>query len=129
MPIAQRGHVIGLLGVQAREDDPSLTEGQISMVQTISEQMELILDNARLFEEARLRAGQERQVREIASRVRESLDIDTVLQAVVREIGEALNLAEAEVRMGAPGGGELNRLATAGAKAGNSISGDEEGRS
>jgi hypothetical protein len=31
--------------------------------------------------------------------VRETLDVDTVLQTAIREIGEALGMAEVEVRL------------------------------
>jgi hypothetical protein len=37
---------------------------------------------------------------EVASRIRETLDMDTVLQTTIREIGEAIGIAEVEVRMG-----------------------------
>ena len=41
-----------------------------------------------------------RQASEVATRLRESLDIDTLLQTAVREIGRTLNLAHVEVRVG-----------------------------
>ena len=40
---------------------------------------------------------------EVAARMRETLDLDTVLQTAIREIGQALGIAEVEVRMGAGG--------------------------
>ena len=104
LPIEQRGHVVGLLGLQMLEQGSGerLTEGQIDMVHTISEQMGLILDNARLLEEARTRASQERRVSDITARMRATLDVDTVLRTAMREISETLDLSELVVRVGTP---------------------------
>ncbi len=55
---------------------------------------------ARLYEDARRRATREQLVSEVTARMRESLDMDTVLQTAIREIGDALGIAEVEVRMG-----------------------------
>lgn len=99
VPIAQRGHVIGLLGVERSDRDEPLSEGQVEMVQTVSEQMELILDNARLLEEARTRAGQERKVREVAARMRESLDVESVLRTAIDQMYQTLGLEEIAVHL------------------------------
>jgi hypothetical protein len=58
------------------------------------------LESAQLFEETQRRASRERLIGEVTARVRETLDMDTVLQTAIREVGEALGLAEVEVRMG-----------------------------
>lgn len=102
VPLSQRGHVIGMLGLLAGQESVPLNEGQVSMVRAISEQMELILDNARLFEEARLRAGQERKVRDVAARMRETLDVESVLRAAADEMYQALNLDELVIRLTPP---------------------------
>ncbi|MBN1583989.1 MAG: GAF domain-containing protein, partial [Anaerolineae bacterium] len=109
LPIEQRGHVVGLLGLQMLEQDSGerLTEGQIDMVHTISEQMGLILDNARLLEEARTRASQERRVSNITARMRQSLDVETVLKTAADEMYQALNLDEIVIRLATPDAGDV----------------------
>ncbi|MBN1934846.1 MAG: GAF domain-containing protein [Anaerolineae bacterium] len=102
VPLSQRGHVIGLLGLSADRESQPLDEGQVSMVRAISEQMELILDNARLFEQARMRAGQERKVRDVATRMRETLDVASVLRTAADEMYQALNLDELVIRLAPP---------------------------
>jgi hypothetical protein len=52
-----------------------------------------------LFEETLLRAERERLMSEITSRVRETLDIDTVLKTAAKELQKALDLEEVEIRM------------------------------
>jgi len=64
------------------------------------DQLGVALDSARLFEETQERAERERLVGDLTSRMRASLDIDTVLQTAAQEIRRALNLEEVEVRLG-----------------------------
>ena len=66
--------------------------------------MGLIIENSRLFAEAQSRAARERRAREITARMRQSLDIETVLQTAVREMGEALELGDVSIQLLAPGG-------------------------
>ena len=40
---------------------------------------------------------------EVTTRMRETLEVDTVLQTAVRELGNALGMAEVEVRLGGSG--------------------------
>jgi hypothetical protein len=58
------------------------------------------LDGTRLYQDAQRRAAQDRLVGEVTARMRETLDIDVMLQTAIREIGNALGLAEVEVRLG-----------------------------
>ncbi|MBN1261763.1 MAG: GAF domain-containing protein [Anaerolineae bacterium] len=57
------------------------------------------LENMGLLETARQRAEHEQMIGEVTTRMRETLDVDTVLRTVIREIGDALGLDEVEVRM------------------------------
>ena len=45
-------------------------------------------------------ASREQFIGQVAARVRETLDINTVLKTAMREIGSALDVSEIEVRMG-----------------------------
>jgi len=58
------------------------------------------LESARLFEESQRRASQEQLTSEITSRIRETLDIETILETAVNEIGSAMGLAALEVHIG-----------------------------
>jgi GAF domain-containing protein len=98
-PIRLREQVYGVLGFHQEEGDQPWTEDQIALVTAISDQMGLILENSRLFEEAQLRAARERRAREVTARMRESLDVEAVLRTAVREMGEALNLHDVTIRL------------------------------
>jgi GAF domain-containing protein len=70
------------------------------MLETIIEQIGVALDGARLYEETQIRASSERVIGEISTRMRETLDVETVLQTAARELRSVLDLAEVEIRMG-----------------------------
>jgi GAF domain-containing protein len=70
------------------------------MVSETLSQIALALENARLLEEAGWRIEREHLVSEVATRIRQTLDIEVVLQTAVRAIAESLDIPEVEVRLG-----------------------------
>jgi two-component system NtrC family sensor kinase len=98
-PISLREQVLGVLGLHRSQADEPWTEEQIELVEAICEQMGLIIENSRLFAEAQSRAARERRAREITARMRQSLDVETVLQTAVREMGESLNLSDIAIQL------------------------------
>ncbi len=99
-PIHLRGQRLGSIALRQSAGDTPWSEEELALVEELSTQIGLALDNARLLEETQRRAEQEQLIGDITARVRETLDVDTVLQTAIREIGQALDLAEIEVRMG-----------------------------
>lgn len=99
VPIALREHVLGVLGLRRLDADQPWTEEQIDLLAAVSEQMGLIIENSRLFSEARSRAARERRARQIVARLRQSLDIEEVLATAVQELGDALQLQEVTIRL------------------------------
>ena len=99
-PITLRGEIIGALGIH---DDPGARQwsaADVALIEAVAERMALAADNLRLLDETQRLAARDRIIGEVTARVRETLDVDTVLQTAVREIGDALNIAQVEVRMG-----------------------------
>jgi GAF domain-containing protein len=66
----------------------------------MANRLESALDTARLYQETQQSALYERIVSDVSARMRETLDIETMLKTAAREIQQALNLAEAEIRLG-----------------------------
>ncbi len=99
LPLVLRGQVIGTLGFR-RQDGQSWDARTVEVAQAIVEEMVRALESARLFEEAQARAAREQVTARVVARIRESLDLDTVLRTAAQEMQRVLNLAEVEVRVG-----------------------------
>ena len=100
MPIRVRGQVVATLDVWPQDEE--LDVETKSLLEAIAERLGQTLENARLFEETRQRAEAERLVADVAGRMRETLDIETILKTAAVEFRRTLKLDEAEVRLGVP---------------------------
>jgi GAF domain-containing protein len=100
IPLKIRGQVLGVIEAQKPEGTGHWAREEVEILETLVERLGVTLESARLFQETQRRAARDRLLGEVTARVRETLDMDSVLQTAVREIGLALNLAEVEVRMG-----------------------------
>jgi GAF domain-containing protein len=77
------------------------TPDEVALAEAVATQASLALESAWLYTETQRRAMRDQLTTQVASQLRGSLDIDTILQTAVREIGQLLELAEVEVRVGA----------------------------
>jgi GAF domain-containing protein len=100
IPLKSRGQVIGVIEAQKPDGPGQWAREEVDLLETLVDRLGVTLESARLFQETQRRAAQEQLMGEVTARMRETLDMDTVLQTAIREIGDALNIAEVEVRMG-----------------------------
>ncbi len=100
IPIRVRGAVIGVINTTRRPGEGDWNTTDRTFLETIAEQLGVALDSARLYAETRRRAEEDRLVDELTGRMRATLDLRSVLETAAREMRQALNLAEVEVRLG-----------------------------
>ncbi|HSM56338.1 MAG TPA: GAF domain-containing protein [Candidatus Sulfomarinibacteraceae bacterium] len=101
VPIMRRGQVLGVLDVQDNEVG-GLTTENAELLQSISNQVAVALQNARLFAEAERRAQREALLGDIAQQIQSTTDVDSALQVAVRELGRALERKQTAVRLMTP---------------------------
>jgi GAF domain-containing protein len=99
MPIKVRGHTIGVIDAHKPAGAGEWTAEEAALMETLADQLGVALESTRLYQDSQHRAATEQLIGEVTARMRESLDMDRVLQTAVREIGQALGIAEVEVRM------------------------------
>ncbi len=99
VPILLHDQVIGQIILEREGADTAWTENEKALARAIGAQAGLALESARLLRATQEQAIQDRMIGDISGRVRETLDIDVMLQTAVREIGQVLDLAEVEVRL------------------------------
>ncbi len=100
VPVMLRDQVIGVIGLEDDDPEHRWSADEVLIVETAANQAALTLENVRLLAETRRNAERQAFIGQVAARVRETLDIDTVLKTAIVEIGSALDVAEVEVRMG-----------------------------
>jgi GAF domain-containing protein len=101
LPIVIRDELIGTIDAHKAPAAGAWTAEELELVETVTEQLGMALDGARLYQDSQRRVVRERVLAEIGARMRETLDLEGVLQIAVREIAGAFEMAEVEVRMGA----------------------------
>jgi hypothetical protein len=73
----------------------------LSLVEEMADRLALALESARLFEETQSRVRRERTIRQITEQVRRAVDVETILQTTVAELGEIIGAPRVYVRLGA----------------------------
>jgi GAF domain-containing protein len=111
MPLLSRGEVVGVASLEFAGESSRFSEADLQLIDQISLQISSAFDVARSFEQATLRAERERRVGEITSRIRETLDIHTILKTAAQEVRQALGVPEVTVRLTseAEGGGGVKQ--------------------
>jgi GAF domain-containing protein len=102
VPIRLRGHKIGSLVLRRDSEAAPWSSEENALVEDLSEQIGLALENARLMDETQRRAAREQALSQMTTRFSRFLDTDTVLQTAVRELGQLLEVDEVSVYVGDP---------------------------
>jgi GAF domain-containing protein len=98
-PITLRETTIGVIGYESESIDHVWRDDERALLETVASRVSLALENTRLVAEAQQRADRERLISQVTTRMRETLDIETILKTAVMEIRQSLGLSEAEVRL------------------------------
>jgi GAF domain-containing protein/HAMP domain-containing protein len=98
IPLKAGERVIGALDVQ-HSIAHTFSADDISVLQILSDQLAVAIENARLFEETLSRAQREQTVLELTSEVRAHEDLSGMLQTAVREMRQALGAKRSSIRL------------------------------
>lgn len=99
-PLRVQQRTLGALSFKAARP---WTEEEQRLVGSVVTQLGLALENARLLEDTRLSAQQEKARSEIVGRVRSSMQVDTVLRSATEELGRALGVERVRIQLLPPG--------------------------
>jgi GAF domain-containing protein/HAMP domain-containing protein len=105
VPLKVRNQVIGVLNFEKGEVDKAWTPEEVALLETLAEQLGMALESARLYQDTQRRAAREELIGQVTSRMRESLDLETVLKTAADEMRRVLGLDEFVISL-ATGGAE-----------------------
>jgi PAS domain S-box-containing protein len=101
VPLFADGRVTAVLAV-ASEKPRLFTPSETELMQDLANETALALGHASSRDALEEALERERLIGEIGRRVRSELDLDAVLNVAVREVGMALDLSRAFIRLGDP---------------------------
>jgi GAF domain-containing protein len=90
VPVKLRGQTIGVLNINAPTKGRSWNQDEINLAQAVSDRLALALDNARLLQDSQRRAAKEAKIGEVSAKIGASINMRSVLETAVEELGRAL---------------------------------------
>jgi GAF domain-containing protein/HAMP domain-containing protein len=97
VPLRMRGEIIGVVAWELPAAD--YDSNKLQLAENLVERLAFSLDNARLFEQTQLATQRERLVNEISAKLTAQADVNEILHAAVREVGEALRVPQVSIRL------------------------------
>jgi len=102
VPLVLHGQNIGNIILKRKGSTRSWSERERVLVEKVANQVALALENSRLVDETQKNAVRDQVIANISARVRETLDVESVLRTATTELRRAFDLKEAEITIGTP---------------------------
>lgn len=98
IPLKIGASVIGVFNIH--HDRPNaFSDDNISVLHILADQVAIAVQNVRLFEQTYLRAEREKSVVNITSRIRETREVDSMLQTALTELHSVLGAHRGSIRL------------------------------
>ena len=102
VPMILHGQNIGNIVLKRKGISSTWSERERILVEKVAAQVALALENSRLVDETQKNAMRNQVIANISSRVRETLDVESVVRTATTELRRVFDLKEAEISIGAP---------------------------
>ncbi len=99
VPIKVRGETIGVIDIRSINQNRTWDKTDLATVQTIADRLAFALENARLVDESQKRAARERAVSEMTAKIGSSVDVNSILQQTVKELGLIIGNSEVVIQL------------------------------
>ena len=100
VPLVLYGETIGTIKLKKKGGTSEWSDRERLLVEKIADQVALALENSRLVEEAQKSALRDQMIANISTRVRETLDVESVIRTAATELRRVFDLKEAEINIG-----------------------------
>ena len=102
VPVSVRGQVIGILKLVHDQTVGGWMDDEIEVMKSLAEQLGVALESARAYQQTQISARRDRILSEISARVRETLDVHTILRTATQEVRQVFDLPKVVIRLGTP---------------------------
>jgi GAF domain-containing protein len=100
VPIKVRDDVIGVLDTYKPAEAGEWTSEEITLLETLADQLGEALESARLYQDTQRRAAREQLTREITDKMRRATSIEDIVRTAVDELFGTMRTSRAFVRLG-----------------------------
>ena len=98
VPVSFADTILGVINVESIVF-AQFDENDQEFVTTMAVNLGAIISNIRLLEQVRNQINRQQRLFEITSKIRRSVDMDTIMQTSISEIGSALNVRRASIQI------------------------------
>jgi len=98
-PVQLRGETIGRLRIKSPVENHQWTEDEISIIRATAERVALAAESARLVTASQKQASKELIIGEISAKIGAAINLDSILQTTLREMGRLLPGAEISIQV------------------------------
>lgn len=102
VPLTLYGQTIGTIKLKRKGGISEWSDRERLLVEKIADQVALALENSRLVDEAQKSSLRDQMIANISTRVRETLDVESVIRTATTELRRVFDLKEAEINIGSP---------------------------
>ncbi|NUM43745.1 MAG: GAF domain-containing protein [Anaerolineales bacterium] len=97
MPLIHRNQVIGLLNLKSTKRD--WTQDDLTILNAVTRQAALALENARLVEASQQLAAREHQINQITANIHNATNMEAILKTTLSELATVLNIHDANIQL------------------------------
>jgi len=101
-PVKVRDVVIGVLKLARAEQGGSWSGDDLELTEKLAEQLGVALESARAYQTTQTSAQRDKVLTEISTKIRETLDVETILRSASQEVRRALNVPKVVIQLGVP---------------------------
>jgi GAF domain-containing protein len=94
-----RDQAVGAVRLRKPGGAGEWTAEELALVETLTEQLGVALESARLYQDTQHRAARERILREISDQMQQAADMETLMRIATEELNRALGASRAYVRL------------------------------
>lgn len=102
VPLTLHGQQIGSIVLKRKGMIATWSDRERILVEKVADQVALALENSRLVDETQKNAMRNQVIANISARVRETLDVESVIRTATTELRRVFDLKEVEISIGAP---------------------------
>ena len=100
IPLVLQGEQVGNIILKRKGANASWSERERILVEKVADQVALAIENSRLVDETQKSALRDQVIANISARIRETLDVESVLRTAATELRRVFDLKEAEISIG-----------------------------